>query len=74
MMDDIHDALNLSMEQTRYLLKRIVDGENTLIADLIVTNPFQLLDVIICAASMLKAVEKSSPEVFESLFVKELPN
>ena len=73
-MDDIHDTLGLSMEQTRYLLKRIVDGENRLVSDLIMTNPFQLMDVLLCAATMLGAVERKAPEVFEELFTKVLPD
>lgn len=70
----VRDELDLSMEQTRYLLKRIVDGENGLVADLIMTNPFQLMDVVLCAATMLDAVRRKAPEVFEELFTKVLPD
>ena len=73
-MADIHETLGLSMEQTRYLLKRIVDGENRLVSDLIMTNPFQLMDVVLCAATMLEAVRRKAPEVFEELFTKVLPD
>ena len=73
-MDNIHDALNLSMEQTRWILKRIVDGENTLIAEILFANPMQLIDVMVCAAAMLKSLQETCPEAVDALFTKELPD
>lgn len=73
-MDNIHDALNLSMEQTRWILKRIVDGENTLIADILFANPMQLMDVMVCAAAMLNSLQRTCPEAVDKLFTKELPD
>ena len=74
MNGDIHDVLGFSMEQTRWLLKRIVDGENELISRLVFTDPLQLLDVMICAATLIASMQKHHPEIVEKFWAKELPN
>ena len=68
------DALGFSMEQTRWLLKRIVDGENRLISGLILHDPMQLLDVMVCAATLIAAIQKRHPEIVEEFWTKAMPN
>lgn len=73
-MMESRSRLGLSMEQTRSLLKRMVDGENRLIADLLVNNPIQLMDVMICASSMIEWIRKLHPDTVDAMFAKELPD